>query len=196
LNRDDCPYHRRLAQTGAERTRGRGVRHPGSRLAGADPRGARSAIRAYVLVDGIFILAAIATGAQGTQQRREMLLLEGIASITAGVLTFVWPGITALALLYLIAAWALITGVLEVATAIRLRRAIRNEWLLGLSGVLSVLLAIVLVLMPGAGALAITWLIGWYAVLFGVLLLARAWRVRKVQVQLEGGVLRMGQAEA
>jgi uncharacterized membrane protein HdeD (DUF308 family) len=62
--------------------------------------------------------------------------------------------------------------------------------------VLSVVLAIVLVLMPGAGALAITWLIGWYAVLFGVLLLALAWRVRKVQVQLEGGVPRMGQAEA
>lgn len=143
---------------------------------------------AYVLVDGISILAAVFTGAQGTQQRRGVLLLEGIVSIIAGVLTFVWPGITALVLLYLIAAWALITGVLEIAAAIRLRREIHNEWLLGLSGVLSVLVGIVLVIMPDASALAITWLIGWYAVFFGVLILALAWRIRKVQTQLEGDV--------
>jgi uncharacterized membrane protein HdeD (DUF308 family) len=95
------------------------------------------------------------------------LALRGLAAVVFGILALVWPALTlgVLVLLYLIAAWAPITGVLEVATAIRLRREIRNEWLLGLSGVLSVLLAIVLVLMPGAGARAITWLIGWYAVL-------------------------------
>ena len=142
---------------------------------------------AYVLVDGIFILAAVATGAPGTGERRGLLFLEGLVSIIAGVLTFVWPGITALVLLYLIAAWALITGVLEIMTAIRLRREIRNEWLLVLSGLLSIVLAILLVILPGPGALAFVWLIGAYAVVFGVFLLALAWRVRKAQGQ-PGGI--------
>jgi uncharacterized membrane protein HdeD (DUF308 family) len=136
---------------------------------------------AYVLVDGIFILAALATGAPGTGQRRGFLFLEGLVSIIAGILTFVWPGITALVLLLLIAAWALLTGVLEIATAIRLRREIRNEWLLVLSGVLSVVFAVLLVILPGPGALALVWLIGVYAVVFGVFILALAWRLRKAQ---------------
>jgi uncharacterized membrane protein HdeD (DUF308 family) len=128
------------------------------------------------------MLAAVVTGAPEMRRRRWVLLVEAVVSIIAGIVTFVWPAITALALVFVIAAWALITGVLEIITAVRLRREIRNEWLLALSGVLSVVLAIVLVVMPAAGALALTWVIGLYAVVFGVLLLALAFRIRKIQV--------------
>jgi uncharacterized membrane protein HdeD (DUF308 family) len=104
-----------------------------------------------------------------------------VVSIIAGVVTFAWPGLTALALLYLIALWAAATGVLELAIAIRLRRTLPNEWLLVAAGVLSLLFAALLVISPGAGALAITWLIGWYALVVGALLLSLAYRLHKLE---------------
>src|SRR4029453_8670032 len=85
-----------------------------------------------------------------------------------GILTFVWPGVTALVLLWLIAAWALITGVLQVVAAVRLRREMRHEWLLALSGVLSVVFGILLIVWPAAGALALVTLIGVYAIGSGI----------------------------
>jgi uncharacterized membrane protein HdeD (DUF308 family) len=139
---------------------------------------------AFVLVDGAMMLAAAITGAPGAEGRRGLLVLQGLLGIAAGIVTFVWPGITALALLYLIAAWAFITGTLQIAAAIRLRRQIDNEWLLGASGVLSVIFALAAVVLPVAGALAITWVIGLYALLYGAFLLGLARRVR----QLESGV--------
>jgi uncharacterized membrane protein HdeD (DUF308 family) len=105
------------------------------------------------------------------------MVLEGILGIAAGAIAFVWPAITALALLYVIAAWAILTGVVEVVAAIRLRQVISNEWAFILSGVLSVLFGILLVIQPGAGALTVVWLIGLYAVLFGIGLLVFAWRL-------------------
>jgi uncharacterized membrane protein HdeD (DUF308 family) len=133
---------------------------------------------AYVLVDGIFAIIAAIKAPAGSE-RWWVLLLEGIVGVAIGVATFFWPAMTALALLYFIAAWAIITGVLEIATAIRLRKAISNEWFLVLSGALSILFGLVLMIMPVAGALAVVWLIGVYAVLFGLLLLALAFRLRK-----------------
>jgi uncharacterized membrane protein HdeD (DUF308 family) len=147
---------------------------------------------AYAFVDGVSILAAVARGAPATRPHRALHVVEGLAGVGAGIVTVVWPGITALALLYVIAAWALLTGALEIAAAIRLRRAIRNEWILGVLGLLSVLFAVVLVITPGTGALAITWVIGWYALIDGVLLLALAWRLRKLEVERGGGAV--GQA--
>src|SRR5438093_2444204 len=121
---------------------------------------------AYALVDGVLaIISAIRW--RGEVDRWWVLLLEGLAGIAAGIVTFLWPGITALALLYVIAAWALVTGVFEIAAAIRLRRAITGEWLLALSGVFSIALGVLLVLLPGPGALAVTIWIGAYAFVFG-----------------------------
>lgn len=131
----------------------------------------------YAIVDGIFALMLAA------QRGRVGLpwgwwLLEGIVGIGAGVFTFFWPGITALFLLTIIAVWALLTGLLEIAAAILLRRRIQGEWVLALSGVLSVTFGILLILFPGQGALALVWLIGSYAILFGVLLMGLGFRIR------------------
>jgi uncharacterized membrane protein HdeD (DUF308 family) len=133
---------------------------------------------AYALVDGILAIVA-AVRASGRQQRWGAILLEGIIGIVAGLVTLFWPGITALALVYVIAAWSILTGIFEIAAAIRLRREITGEWLLGLGGVASLLFGVLLMLYPGVGALALLWLIGAYALAFGVVLLLLAFRLRR-----------------
>jgi len=137
---------------------------------------------AYAVVDGIFALVAAARGRAGAGGTpRSALVLEGIVSLAAGIVAFVWPGLTALALVYLIALWALVTGVLEIVAAVRLRREIENEWWLGLSGGLSILFGVLLMLAPGVGALAFIFLIGAYAIVFGALLLGLAFRLRNAR---------------
>jgi len=131
----------------------------------------------YAIVDGAFNLSL------GLQRRPDgrrwtALIVEGIVSVVAGVLTFFWPGITALVLLSLIAIWAIFTGVMEIVAAVRLRNMIRGEWLLGVSGLLSVVFGILLLLWPSAGLLAVVFWIGAYAVVFGALLVALAFRLR------------------
>lgn len=132
---------------------------------------------AYALVDGVFSVVGVFGGTRsGTP--RWVLLVEGVAGILAGLVAFLLPGLTALALLYLIAAWAVVTGVFEIATALRLRREIRGEWAMIAGGALSVLFGLVLAVLPGVGILSLIWLIGVYAVAFGILLLVAAYRVR------------------
>jgi uncharacterized membrane protein HdeD (DUF308 family) len=133
---------------------------------------------AYAFVDGLFALVAAVRAAE-RHQRWGALLLEGVVGIAAGIVTFAWPGMTALALVYLVAAWAVVTGIFEIAAAVRLRRLIEGEWLLGLSGAASVLLGVLLAMMPGAGLVIWVWVIGAYAVLFGLMLLALAFRLRQ-----------------
>jgi uncharacterized membrane protein HdeD (DUF308 family) len=132
---------------------------------------------AFALIDGV--LAVIAAVKGGTPAPRWWLALVGVAGIAAGVLTFLWPGVTALVLLFFIAGWAIAVGVFEIVGAIRLRKEIDNEWLLIASGALSVLFGLAVLVMPGAGALALVWLIGAYAIVYGLILVWFALRLRK-----------------
>jgi len=108
-----------------------------------------------------------------------VLLLAGIVGVGVGAVTFAAPGLTAVALLVYIAVWALVKGVLEIATAIRLRKEIQGEWLLVVGGAASVAFGALLLARPGAGVLAVLWLIAAYAVVFGVLLVLLAFRARR-----------------
>src|SRR5262249_9063461 len=135
---------------------------------------------AYALVDGVFALvSAVRTHADGPPWW--FLALEGVTGIAVGMSALVLPGFTAFALLYLIAAWALATGVLEIAVALRLRRSISGEWLLAVGGVLSMALGLLLILFPGPGALAVVLWIGAYALIFGVLFVALGLRLRALR---------------
>ena len=132
---------------------------------------------AFALVDGVLaIIAAITGGAPGP---RWWLVIVGLLGIAAGLLTFLMPGLSALVLLFFIAGWAIATGVFQIIGAIQLRKEIDNEWLLILGGIISVLFGIGVMLAPGAGALALIWVIGTYAVIIGVLLVALAFRLKK-----------------
>lgn len=131
----------------------------------------------YAIANGVINLVLAARRPAG-EPRWGSLLFESIASIIAGAIALFWPGITALALLFVIAGWAIVTGVTEVIAAVRLRKQIRGEWLFALSGVLSIAFGMLLFMFPGAGALAVVIWIGAYAILFGALLIALGLRLR------------------
>jgi uncharacterized membrane protein HdeD (DUF308 family) len=132
---------------------------------------------AYALVEGI---AALIAAFRVRDRGRPMwsFVLIGILGVLVGVLTFLWPGVTALMLLMFIAVWAFFMGIFQIAAAVRLRKEIEHEWLLGLSGVLSVLFGAVMMAAPAEGALAVIWVIAAYAVVFGILLIALAFRLK------------------
>jgi uncharacterized membrane protein HdeD (DUF308 family) len=129
---------------------------------------------AYALVDGIFALI----GAFRTSSQRWVLVLEGIAGVLAGIIALFWPGVAAISLLYIIAAWAVVTGIAEIAAAIRLRKEIEGEWLLMVAGAISIIFGIFAMLQPAAGLLAIVWVIALYAILFGIVLIMLGFRLR------------------
>jgi uncharacterized membrane protein HdeD (DUF308 family) len=132
---------------------------------------------AYALIDGVLaIIAAFSSSGRG--MRRPLLLIEGAIGILFGLLALFWPDLTALTLLYIIAFWVILSGIARIVMAIMLRQEIENEGSIALSGVLSVILGIVLTLLPGAGLLAYTWLIGLLALALGVILIYYAFRVR------------------
>jgi uncharacterized membrane protein HdeD (DUF308 family) len=128
----------------------------------------------YVIADGIFALWAAISRKGGEIAPRWWLALIGITGIVGGLLAFVWPGITAHLLLMLIAIWAIITGVLEMYGAIRLHREIEVEWMMALSGLLSFVLGITLIARPGAGAVAVMWSVGSFAILVGCIYVSLA----------------------
>lgn len=132
---------------------------------------------AYAIVDGI---VALVVGFQehNRNNRWWLLVLEGVAGIIVGILAFSWPGITSLVLLYLVAWWAIITGIMEIVAAFMLRDAISREWLLALAGILSIIFGILLIVNPGRGLLSLLWLVGIYAIIFGIVLIVRGFQLR------------------
>lgn len=133
---------------------------------------------AFALVNGVLaIISAIRAGGDYLW----LLVAEGVVGILVGIAVFSWPELTALLLLYFIAAWAIITGVLEVISGYRLRHAVEHEWAWLLSGILSVLFGVLLIARPETGALAVVWLIGAFAVLFGISLFILAWHLREIE---------------
>jgi uncharacterized membrane protein HdeD (DUF308 family) len=134
---------------------------------------------AYMFIDGIVALVA-AIRFRHEREQWPSLLLEGVIGIIIGVVTFFLPGITALAWAFLVAAWALVTGVLEIITAFRLRTIIRDEILFIIAGILSILFGIVMAALPRQGLLALIWVIAAYAIVFGILLIALSFRVRGI----------------
>ncbi len=136
-------------------------------------------VRALIWVFGIFAVAAgifaIVAGLRTEETRAKWLHLgEGVVAILAGIVALAWPAITAKALLYLIAAWAIVTGIIELAGAIRTRLATMQEWVLVASGAISIIFGILLLVWPRLGVLALVWLIGIYAILYGIIRLVLA----------------------
>jgi uncharacterized membrane protein HdeD (DUF308 family) len=138
----------------------------------------------FVLVDGFAHLVA----AFRVHDGRGWQLFEGVAGVAAGVITLVWPDITTLALLYVIGAWAVVLGVLRIVAGVQLRKEIAGEWLLIVGGALQVIFGIILFVAPVSGALAITWLIGFFALFVGLLLLMLAWRLHKTHTSVDVGI--------
>jgi uncharacterized membrane protein HdeD (DUF308 family) len=135
---------------------------------------------AYALVDGAFNLVHAIRGRR-TEPRWGWLVFEGLVGMAAGAVTFLWPGLTAFALVLVIGAWAIVTGVAALVAAVRLRKEIEGEWLLGGSGILSIALGVLLFLFPGSGALALVLWIGAYAVVAGILLLVLGFKLRSLR---------------
>jgi uncharacterized membrane protein HdeD (DUF308 family) len=133
----------------------------------------------YALADGLTALWV------GGRARAWWFVLLGVLGVIVGICTFFYPGITAVALLYLIAAWAIVRGIFEIITAIQLRKEISNEWMLIIGGIISIIFGVVLVANPAAGALAMVWLIGAYALIFGVMMIVLAFRLRGLPQRLE-----------
>jgi uncharacterized membrane protein HdeD (DUF308 family) len=133
---------------------------------------------AYALVDGLFSLYAAIRGGDGPAPRW-WLAVVGVAGVLAGLISFAMPGVVALWLLLLIGAWAIVSGIFEIVGAIRLRKEIDNEWMLILHGVITVIFGVLLMAMPGPGALAMVWVIGAYAIAGGVILSVLAFRLKK-----------------
>ena len=131
----------------------------------------------YAIANGLFTIITAVANRHG-ESHWGSLVVSGVLSIAFGVAAFVMPDVTAVLLLYIIAGWAILTGITEIITAIRLRKVITGEWLLVIAGALSIAFGLFLVMFPGAGALAVTLWIGVYAVMVGILLIALALRLR------------------
>jgi uncharacterized membrane protein HdeD (DUF308 family) len=133
---------------------------------------------AYALVDGVLTIVAAIRLAHPDSGRWWWLLIEGIVGVAVGVLTFSWPGITAIALGFLVAAWAIATGALEIGAAVRMRKDVPGEILFFVTGLLSIFLGVILAIHPLAGVLAGVFVIGIYALLAGFFLIFLSFRLR------------------
>ncbi len=132
----------------------------------------------YAILDGVFAMLSGLISSKFSP-RWWVFLLEGLVSVAAGVIALVRPDLASVALVWLIASWAIVTGILEIAAAIRLRKEITNEWMLGFGGFVSIVLGVLLFFQPATGGLVITLMIGAYALIFGIALVALGLRLRR-----------------
>jgi uncharacterized membrane protein HdeD (DUF308 family) len=139
---------------------------------------------AYVLVDGIALLVALARGDAVARRHAWAVAIIGVIGIVAGVVTFMWPGLTALSLLYLVAVWAIAIGTFQVIAAVALRRELDGEFWMALGGVASIVFGGFLVAFPGEGLLSLVWLVGIWSVVFGVSSLGLAYRLHAIDAAL------------
>jgi uncharacterized membrane protein HdeD (DUF308 family) len=135
---------------------------------------------AYAFVDGISLLIALARGEAGARRHAWAVGIMGVLGIVASIVAIVWPGITALSLLYVVALWAIAMGVFQTVAAVALRREIEGEFWLGLGGVLTVVFGILLIASPGTGLIALVWLLGAWAIVFGASSLGLAYRLHGI----------------
>jgi uncharacterized membrane protein HdeD (DUF308 family) len=134
---------------------------------------------AYAALDGVLAFVGALSGASGRPSW--VLALEGVVGLMAAAAAILFPGLTVFVLLYVIAAWAIITGVLEIVAAVQLRKEIENEVWLGLAGLASVFFGLLLIARPGTGVLAVMWIIGTYAMIFGLVLVILGFRARALR---------------
>jgi len=147
-------------------------------------------IGAGFLVNGLFALVAAIAGRD--VEGRGWLVVEGVLGILAGFVTFAYPGITQIVLLWLVAGWAIFSGIAQIAAAVQFRKVIRGEWLLGLAGALAILFGVLVIARPAVGLLTVALLIGWFAILYGAALLALGFRLRGLLRRLAGQPLVAG----
>jgi len=134
----------------------------------------------YSLLDGVLDLTMSFGGKDMPGSNRLAVALMGFFGIAAGIVAFLWPGITAIALLWVIGAWAIATGILEILVAVRLRKEITNEWFWVLSGLLSLVLGVVLVVRPDVGAVGVVTTIGIFSIAWGVSLAVFSFRIKNL----------------
>jgi uncharacterized membrane protein HdeD (DUF308 family) len=132
----------------------------------------------YLLADGLSLLISYVRGDPEARRAGWSVAVMGIVGIVAGVAAFVWPNITALTLLVVVAFWAILTGIFQVIAAIRLRREIQGELLMAIGGILSIAFGVYLLVNPSDGLLSLVWLVGFWAVVFGVTQILLAIRIR------------------
>jgi uncharacterized membrane protein HdeD (DUF308 family) len=137
----------------------------------------------WALFDGIFALIG-SIGAAEAKEPWWPLVLIGLLGIAAGILTFRYPGVTALALLLVIAFWSILRGIIEIVAAVRLRELIQGEWWFILGGIASIAFGVLLVMYPESGLLAVVWLIGLFAVIFGITQIMLGFRLKGVAAEL------------
>jgi uncharacterized membrane protein HdeD (DUF308 family) len=140
---------------------------------------------AFALIEGAFTLGAGLNLVAERQTSWVPYLIGGLAGIAIGAVTFLWPGITALTLVYLIAFWAIIIGIFEFIAALELAGELQGDWMLGLAGILSVAFGVLVALDPRSGALSVIWIIGLYAILAGVTRLVLAYRMRGTETKVQ-----------
>jgi uncharacterized membrane protein HdeD (DUF308 family) len=142
---------------------------------------------AYALVDGISLLASLFRGDPAARRNGWAIGIMGVLGIGAAVVAVLWPEITAVALLYVVAVWAIALGALQVLAAVRLRREIEGELWLALGGLLAIVFGLYLVVFPGAGLVSIAWIVGAWAIVFGIASLVLALRLRGLAARSPAG---------